>query len=151
LVYVFVTEPRIYLHTAQRKWNTVFNINSNEWKQIYILPFKVTACTKLHWFQFRINHNILAYIYSNLCLVKWHCIHHLYILYQHRQKLQSSLKMFGLCLRKWNTVFDINSNEWKQIYILPFKVTACTKLHWSKCCVCYGNKDNMYRRIDKQL
>jgi hypothetical protein len=48
------------VHTAQRKWNTVFNINSNEWKQIYILPFKVTACTKLHWFQFRINHNILA-------------------------------------------------------------------------------------------
>jgi hypothetical protein len=26
--------------TAQRKWNTVFDINSNEWKQIYILPFK---------------------------------------------------------------------------------------------------------------
>ena len=46
--------------TAQRKWNTVLDINSNEWKQIYILPFKVTACTKLHWFQFRINHNILA-------------------------------------------------------------------------------------------
>ena len=48
------------VHTAQRKWNTVFDINSNEWKQIYILPFKATACTKLHWFQFRINHNILA-------------------------------------------------------------------------------------------
>ena len=46
--------------TAQRKWNTVFNINSKEWKQIYILPFKATACTKLHWFQFRIIHNILA-------------------------------------------------------------------------------------------
>ena len=27
------------------------------------------------------------YIYSILCLVKWHCIHHLYILYQHPQKL----------------------------------------------------------------
>ena len=46
--------------TAQRKWNTVFDINSNEWKQIYIPPFKATVCTKLHWFQFRINHNILA-------------------------------------------------------------------------------------------
>jgi hypothetical protein len=34
--------------------------NSNEWKQIYILPFKATACTKLNWFQFRINLNILA-------------------------------------------------------------------------------------------
>jgi hypothetical protein len=42
--------------TAQRKWNTVFDINSNEWKKNYILPFKATACTKLHWFQFRINH-----------------------------------------------------------------------------------------------
>ena len=48
------------VHTAQRKWNTLFDINSNEWKQIYILPFKVTVCTKLHLFQFRINHNILA-------------------------------------------------------------------------------------------
>jgi hypothetical protein len=27
--------------TAQRKWNTVFDINSNEWKQMYILPFKI--------------------------------------------------------------------------------------------------------------
>ena len=45
---------------GSRKWNTVFDINSNEWKHIYILPFKATACTKLHWFQFRINHNILA-------------------------------------------------------------------------------------------
>jgi hypothetical protein len=46
--------------TAQWKWNIVFDINSNEWKQIYILSFKATACTKLHWFQLRINHNILA-------------------------------------------------------------------------------------------
>ena len=46
--------------TTQRKWNTVCDINSNEWKQIYIPPFKATACTKLHWFQLRINHNILA-------------------------------------------------------------------------------------------
>ena len=42
----------------KKKWNTVFDINSNEWKQIYILPFKATECTKLHWFQF--YHNILA-------------------------------------------------------------------------------------------
>jgi hypothetical protein len=65
--------------------------------------------------------NIKYYIYTNRCLkkklsfhsltaclinlyktekmiAKWHCIHHLYILYQHPQKLESSLKMFGLCL-----------------------------------------------------
>jgi hypothetical protein len=46
--------------TAQRKWNTVFDINSNEWKQIYILPFKATACTKcLHM------DIILAFVVSN--------------------------------------------------------------------------------------
>ena len=50
----------VYCLTRIITWNTVFDINSNEWKQIYILPFKATACTKLHWFQFRINHNILA-------------------------------------------------------------------------------------------
>jgi hypothetical protein len=83
--------------TAQRKWNTVFDINSNAWKQIYILLFKATACTKLPWFQFRINHNILA---TNYFLKKIKIIddHHLYILYQHPQKLESSLKMFDLCL-----------------------------------------------------
>jgi hypothetical protein len=59
---IFSSDICLYIYSilSQRKWNTVFDINSNEWKQIYILPFKATACTKLHWFQFRINHNILA-------------------------------------------------------------------------------------------
>jgi hypothetical protein len=31
--------------TAQRKWNTVFDINSNEWKQIYIKNVKNVRAT----------------------------------------------------------------------------------------------------------
>jgi hypothetical protein len=55
-LYTLSTSPKIRVFFKnERKWNTVSDINSNEWKQIYILPFTATACTKLHWFQFRIK------------------------------------------------------------------------------------------------
>ena len=43
---------------------TILNKNSSVPTVVFLqLPFKATACTKLHWFQFRINHNILAINY----------------------------------------------------------------------------------------
>ena len=45
---------------SKEKWNQVFeNINLN-WKIIYSLPAKCCSNTKLHWFQYRITHRILA-------------------------------------------------------------------------------------------
>ena len=48
-------------------WNRSFDLSDAEWENIFSLPFKLTQNTKLQWFQFRINHKILA---TNLFLHK---------------------------------------------------------------------------------
>ena len=47
---------------SQQKWQTSFDfeIMGNTWDNIYINPFRLTSDTKLHWFQFRVNHRILT-------------------------------------------------------------------------------------------
>ena len=45
---------------SQSKWNDIYCNESLNWKDIYFLPFKICRNTKLQWFQFRINHRILA-------------------------------------------------------------------------------------------
>lgn len=45
---------------SQQKWNNIFeNVNLN-WNIIYKLPAKSCNNTKLHWFQYRILHRIIA-------------------------------------------------------------------------------------------
>lgn len=52
---------------SQLRWNTVFeNVNIN-WNNIYNIPAKCCNNTKLHWFQYRILHRILA---TNYLLTK---------------------------------------------------------------------------------
>ena len=46
--------------TSQGLWNNKYKINNNEWEQIYNWPFAITNNVSLQWFQYRINHNILA-------------------------------------------------------------------------------------------
>ena len=46
--------------TGKVVWNQIFDLNDEEWEGIFSLPFKLTKNTKLQWFQFRINHKILA-------------------------------------------------------------------------------------------
>ena len=49
------------LPKAQKKWEDIFpNLDQDEWKIIYCRPFLITHDTKLHWFQYRINHMILT-------------------------------------------------------------------------------------------
>lgn len=53
--------------TGQVKWNKEFNFSNEDWKNIFEMPFTVTKCSKLQWFQYRINHRILAtnsYLYK---------------------------------------------------------------------------------------
>ena len=45
---------------SQNKWNGIFENNELDWKTIYKIPAKSKKNTKLHWFQFRILHRILA-------------------------------------------------------------------------------------------
>ena len=42
------------------KWNNLFELEENEWKTIYKIPFKMTKNSKLQWFQYRLINNILA-------------------------------------------------------------------------------------------
>ena len=46
--------------TGQVTWNKIYNITKDEWKVIYIFPFRVTKYPALQWFQICINHNILV-------------------------------------------------------------------------------------------
>ena len=55
-----VLTSKIIVPTCQPKWDRVFeNINLN-WKQIYSIPAKCCGNTKMHWFQYRLIHRIIA-------------------------------------------------------------------------------------------
>lgn len=58
-MYNIMTENKENI-AGQIRWNKIYNIQKEEWKNIYEMPFYVTKCAKLQWFQFRINHKILA-------------------------------------------------------------------------------------------
>ena len=45
--------------TSQQKWETIYDIEKETWKNIYAAPFQLFVSTKLQWFQIRINHRIL--------------------------------------------------------------------------------------------
>lgn len=45
--------------TSKLKWNNVYDIEEETWKNIYDAPFKLMLGTKLQWFQLRIIHRIL--------------------------------------------------------------------------------------------
>ena len=45
---------------SQLRWNGIFEINEFNWQLIYNIPAKSCNNTKLHWFQYRILHRILA-------------------------------------------------------------------------------------------
>ena len=45
---------------SQTKWNQIFLNTDLNWKTIYTIPKVCCKNTKLHWFQYRILHRILA-------------------------------------------------------------------------------------------
>ena len=50
--------------TGKVRWNQIFNICDAEWEKNFSLPFRLTKNTKLQWFQFRMNHDILKILIS---------------------------------------------------------------------------------------
>lgn len=55
-----VFNAKVITSKSQQKWNNIFeNVNLN-WKFIYKLPAISCNNTKLHWFQYRILHRIIA-------------------------------------------------------------------------------------------
>jgi hypothetical protein len=87
-----------YSYVNSLSIETPLNTNWYSLSKYTFLVYIYYAKALSEWKDNSFFRHLFVYIYSILCLVKWHCIHHLYILYQHRQKFESSLKMFGLCL-----------------------------------------------------
>ena len=52
---------------CEQLFSSTFDIQENDWSQIYILPFKCTIEVKMRVFQFKLSHNIL---YTNNRLYK---------------------------------------------------------------------------------
>lgn len=55
-----VLNKKEIIPNSQIKWNRIFEIPHLNWHQIYSIPAKCCNNTKIHWFQFRILHRILA-------------------------------------------------------------------------------------------
>ena len=55
-----VLNKKEIIANSQIKWNRIFEIPHLNWHQIYSIPAKCCNNTKIHWFQFRILHRILA-------------------------------------------------------------------------------------------
>ncbi len=55
--------------SGKTKWNASYHFSDEIWKRIYIWPHTVTKNSTLKWFQYRINHNILA-TNEFLCKIK---------------------------------------------------------------------------------
>ena len=60
LYQILIFHKQVPVPSATYRWNTVFNINNDEWKKIFKLPHKILVSTRLKWFQTRINHRILG-------------------------------------------------------------------------------------------
>ena len=53
--------------TSKSKWENIYDIEEDTWKDIYSSPFKLNVGTNLQWFQTRINHRLLPtkkYLYT---------------------------------------------------------------------------------------
>ena len=57
---ILCCNKNVTLPTSALKWNTLFNINNEDWKHIYNIPYRIIKSTRLQWFQTRINHRILG-------------------------------------------------------------------------------------------
>ena len=56
-----------YTQTSKEKWQEIYDIEEETWKDIYSAPFKQTCSTKLQWFQVSIIHRLLPtkkYLYN---------------------------------------------------------------------------------------
>ena len=58
-MYKILNEKEI-IPKSQIKWNGIFETENLDWCQIYKIPAKSCGNTKLHWFQLRLLHIILA-------------------------------------------------------------------------------------------
>ena len=125
--------------TSQLKWERTFEHNHLDWKQIYSVPAKCCHNTKMHWFQFRIIHRIIAtndlllkmkIRQNNLCSfcnleeekiehLFWHCLRH--------------VNQFWDSVEQW--IFDksyymVNVNKYRAIMGIPNTSAAMQPINY---------------------
>ena len=104
--------------TSQSKWENIYDIEEDTWKDIYSSPFKLNVGTNLQWFQTRINHRLLPtkkYLYTinatpsplcNSCQVEEDIIHMLWTC-RDTKSLITQLKTWLLTYNKNLTKADL--------------------------------------------
>ena len=107
--------------TSQSKWENIYDIEEDIWKDIYSSPFKLNAGTNLQWFQTRINHRLLPtkkYLYTinatpsplcNSCQVEEDIIHMLWTC--------RDTKCLITQLKTWLLTYNINITLSEELFI----------------------------------
>ena len=127
-IYAIFNKKDVHIK-SEIKWNNTFEYTSLNWKLIYNVPTKCCSNTKLHWFQYRILHRILAtndllvkmkIIQNNLCSfcralpetiehLFWHCT----VVTEFWESIESWLHetiQFSLNINKQTALFGITYN-----------------------------------------
>jgi hypothetical protein len=128
--------------TAQRKWNTVFDINSNEWKQIknvwfmYLSPNQEFTCPRRFctFLQPQKMCSIVSFSFWQKFVPS--SLQNIFRSYKGSKDMytilnKNSSTSFPTAQRKWNTVFDINSNEFFKnvwfMFLSPNQAFTCPR------------------------
>lgn len=143
-IYAIFNKKDVHIK-SEIKWNNTFEYTSLNWKLIYNVPTKCCSNTKLHWFQYRILHRILAtndllvkmkIIQNNLCSfcralpetiehLFWHC---------------TVVTEFWESIESWlhETIqFSLNINKQTALFGITYNVIANKSINYILILTCY--------------
>ena len=145
---------------SQQKWNRVFGNIHLSWKDIYTIPAKCCSNTKMHWFQYRIMHRIIAtndllmkmnIRQNNLCTfcnqeiekiehLFWHCN----IVNQFWETVEQWVlekNNYMLNVDKYRAIFGIPNTSWAMIPINYILIV--TRHYIYKCRISSSNLNHL--------
>ena len=137
-VYKYIVQKIIATPSSENFFKSNLNTNSEDFEQIYSIPFNTTIYTKLRAFQFKINHNIL---YTNEKL--------------HKVKLSDS-PLCTFCNTETETLehllvdCDKVVSIWRDIIenlLQPFGVTNLTKSEIILGCITLAQQNSIINHI----
>ena len=104
-------------------WNKKYTLSNEDWKEIFMYPFKITKYPAIQWFQTCINHNTLvtnSLLYKIKLRNNLHCYYCLSLeettthLFWHCEKIQQFIKD----LTKWLDLYHIKCDINEESFIL---------------------------------
>ena len=114
-----------YTPTSKEKWQEIYDIEEETWKDIYSAPFKRICSTKLQWFQVSIIYRITSnqkYLYNVKAVDSPNC----YFYYQEEtipHMLWSCPETFSLIqqLNQWLSATNTYTNNVKELFIFNIR------------------------------